>query len=138
MKHKLQLLPALLLPLAMFGCAGTDWGQVESDVLTDVKDGTTLASEVFAAYTAVNQNLTTANVTTGKLDLSKVLAAAVAVNGGLETPGLKEAVAQFVADANQTITDLKGSSTQSVINTISQDGAATVTAVAATQTAVTQ
>ena len=119
--------------LTLVGCAGTNWSQVGSSLITDVQDGTVLATEAYAAYSAVNQQLTTANVTTGKLDATKVLAAAQAVNNGLQTPGLASAVQSFVSDANQTITALKGSgaTTNKTIAAVSAQGAATVTTVAA-------
>ena len=115
------------------GCAGTNWSQVGSSVITDVQQGTVLATEAYAAYSAVNQQLTTANVTTGKLDATKVLAAATAINSGLQTPGLASAVTSFVSDANATITALKGTgaTVPATIAAVSNQGAATVSTVAA-------
>lgn len=119
-----------LLSASLCGCA-TDWAAVGTSVITDVQDGTVLAAEGYAAYTAVNQQLTAANVTTGKLDAVKVLAAATAVNSGLQTPGLKTAVLAFVADANNTLNNLKGSSTVAQIAAVSNQGAGTVSTIAA-------
>lgn len=127
-------LPLLILSVfGLFGCAGVSWSTVGSSLITDVQDGTVLATEAYAAYQGVNQNLTTANVLTGKLNPTKVLAAATAINSGLQTPGLATAVNQFVSDANATITALKGSgaTTQATINSVSDSGASTVTTIKA-------
>lgn len=131
-KYKHIGLAALLsASLGLAACAGISWPQVGSQLLTDVQDGTVLATEAYAAYSAVNQQLTTANVTTGKLDATKVLAAATAVNSGLQTPGLATAVNQLVADANATIKTLQAANvaTPTVINTVSQSGATVVSTI---------
>lgn len=129
-----KLLSILSLSCVMLtGCAGVNWSNVGSDVIADVQAGTIAAADVYTAYQALNQNLSTANVTTGKLTVDKVLAAANAGATALNTPGLGTAVSDFVTSANKTITDLKatGATTPAIIKTVSSQGAATVTTVAA-------
>jgi hypothetical protein len=127
---KLKLL-FLILPLAFYGCTGVNWSTVGASLITDVQSGTVAAADAYTAYQALNQNLTTANVTTGKLDVAKVLAAANAGATALNTPGLAQAVSDLVTDANATITELKGTPAPAVINAVSQQGAGTVSTIAA-------
>ena len=120
----------LVASLVLSGCA-TDWSAVGTSVIDDVQSGTVLATEAYAAYSAVNQQLTAANVTTGKLDPAKVLAAAAAINNGLQTPGLATAVLSFVGDANTTIKNLQGATPAAIATAVSTQGAGTVTTIAA-------
>lgn len=125
---KSLLLFPIIFPFT--GCA-TDWKAVGTSVIGNVQSGAVLAAEAFAAYSATNAAFTNANVTTGKLDAVKVLAAAQAINNGLQTPGLKSAVIDFVSSANQTITDLKGSPTPKVITALSDQAVGTVSTIQA-------
>lgn len=119
--------------LFLSGCAGVDWNTVGNAVLTDLTQGAIVAQDAYTAYNALNQNLTTANVATGKLTVAKVLAAAQAGSTALNTPGLGTAVSDFVTDAQATITALqaKGATTPATIQAVSQQGAATVSTVSA-------
>lgn len=130
-KNLLVRSPLLLAALMLAGCAGVNWSTVGSQLITDVQAGTVAAADTYTAYQALNQNLTTANVTTGKLTVGKVLAAAQAGSTALNTPGLATAVSDLVTDAQATITALKGSPTPAVIAAVSQQGAATVSTIAA-------
>lgn len=124
---------ATLGSLFFTGCAGVNWNTIGSDVIKDVQSGAIAAQDAYNAYNAVNQQLTTANVTTGKLTVAKVITAYTAGASALNTPGLVTAVGDFVNDAQATISDLKatGASTPAIIKAVSQQGAATVTTVSA-------
>lgn len=115
------------------GCAGVNWATVATDVVQDVKTGAIAAQDAYTAYQALNQSLTTANVTTGKLSVAKVFAAAQAGSTALNTAGLSTAVTDLVTNAQQTINDLKaqGASTPAIIAAASNQGASAITTVAA-------
>jgi hypothetical protein len=131
MKKKLLV---LLVPILLTACA--QWPTVENDLVTDVQAGVVAASDAYAAYNAVEQNLTTANVTTGKLSIGKVLTAATAITQAAADPSLKTAVTDLVTDANKTISDAlgKGETAQQAISSVAAIQAATISTVATTPT----
>lgn len=124
---------AALTCASLVACAGIDWPAVGSDVLNLVSQGGATAQEAYNGYNAVNQALTTANVTHGKLTVDKVVAAYSAGNAALNTPGFQASVKAFLSDANLLIADLKskGASTPAIINAVAQQGASTVTTLTA-------
>lgn len=127
--------------LTLIGCSAAQLAQVQtagSALIADVAQGTVVATDAYAAYQSVNQQLTAANVTTGKLDVAKVIAGAQAINQTLGSPAtssLVTAANQFVSDVNSQIAAFKaaGATSPAAITTaVSASGAATVTAIAAT------
>jgi hypothetical protein len=133
MNLKFLKILALLPALAVVGCAGVNWANVGTSLITDVQAGTVAAADAYTAYQALNQNLTTNNVTTGKLTVGKVLLAAQAGATAVNTPGLSQAVIDLVTDAQSTITALQGTgaTTPAIISAVSAQGAASVTTIAA-------
>jgi len=129
---KTKLLISICAAFLISGCAGTNWQAVGQDLIADVEQGIVTAADAYTAYQALNQGLTSANVSTGKLSPEKVLAAAVAIRGTLQaSPGLKTAVYTLVGDANSTIADLNGSPPKAIIAAVSNQGAGTVSTIAA-------
>jgi hypothetical protein len=130
----------ILTASLLCSCAGLNIATVGSDLISDVTQGSVVATDAYAAYQSINQNLTTANVIQGKLDPAKVLAGAQAITqtlNGPATASLTTAVNSFVADVNGQIAALKSqgvTSPAAITSNISASGAATVSTIAAVPT----
>lgn len=124
----------------MVACSTAQLQQAESigaSLVPLVHQGAVVATDAYAAYASVNQNLTSANVISGKLSAAKVLAGAQAIIGSSSTEtasqSLITSVNTLVEDANSSIAAFKaaGATTDKTITAVSSSGAATVTAIAA-------
>lgn len=109
---------------------------VGSSLIQDVAQGTIVASDAFAVYQSVNQNLTAANVTTGKLSVAKVIAGGQAITQTLGSPAtasLTKAATDLVSDVNDQIASYKAAgitAPSAITPAVSQQAAAAITQIA--------
>lgn len=138
--HFLVLIFAALTSFCEVACSTAQLAQAEAvgaSLVPLVQQGSVLASDAYAVYQSSNQNLTTANVISGKLSVSKVITGAQAILGSSTTAqasqSLLTAANTFVSDINGSIATYKaaGATAQATIAAVSQSGAATVASIAA-------
>lgn len=130
-----------LFCLLASGCTSSQVSEAEAigaSLVPLVQQGVVTAADAYATYQSVNQNLTAANVITGKLSVSKVITGAQAILGSpataQATQSLTTAANTFVVDVNNAIAAAKAAGVTSptaITNAVSESGASTVTTIAA-------